>query len=101
MDNKAIEQLLKERELMRDFVQHPGAKLLAARLRKTSREALKRQLDSDPYTDPDKIKQNQQLRYVLNIMLPGIIEGICNFDPSTPDKKIHPKKRFSILEWFR
>lgn len=96
-----IERLLKERELMRDFVQHPGAKLIAQKVTDLVEESKRKQLDADPYTEADEIKRNQQLRYVLMVMLPQLIEGICNFDPLAVDKKVPPKKRFSILEWFK
>ncbi|KAB0668949.1 hypothetical protein F6V30_14015 [Oryzomonas sagensis] len=96
-----LERLIKERELMREWVQHPGAALIAGKLRGQARMALKRQLDADPYTQPDEIKRNQQLRYVLTVMLPGIIEGIVNYDPAAVDKKVPLKKRWSIFEWFR
>ena len=97
MDNDARRD---EQNTMRDFVQHPGAKILSDKLREVSRKSLKKQLDADPYTEPDEIKRQQQLRYVLNIMLPQIITGIVNYDPEAIDKQVPPKKRWSILEWF-
>ena len=89
-----------EQEIIREFVQHPGARLLAGKLREVSRKSLKKQLDADPYTEPDEIKRQQQLRYVINILIPQIITGIVNHDPDAIDKQVIPKKRWSILEWF-
>lgn len=86
---------------MRDFVQHPGARLVAAKLRALSRQALKKQLDADPYTEADEIKRNQQLRYVLNVLIPKILQDIVNFDPAAIDKQVAPKRRWSVMEWFR
>lgn len=95
------ERRLAEQAVMRDFVQHPGARVLADRLRQVSRKGLKRQLDCDPYTEADEIKRQQQLRYVINILLPETIAGIVNYDPEAPDQQVAPKRRWSILEWFR
>lgn len=96
-----IEKLLQEQEILRDAVSHPGYRILAQRLKIVARQSLKKQLDCDPYTEADEIQRNKQLRYVLNIMLPKIIEDLVNYDPTAPDKKVSPKKRWSIFEWFR
>lgn len=95
------DRLLAEQVILREFVQHPGARLLAAKLRTVSRQGLKKQLDCDPYKEPDEIKRQQQLRYVLNILLPQLIEGIVNYAPEMPDKQVPVKRRWKILEWFK
>lgn len=95
------ERLLAEQVILREFVQHPGAKLLSAKLRDYSRKSLKKQLDCDPYLQADEIKRQQQLRFVLNILLPQIVEGIVNYSPEMPDRQVPVKRRWSIMEWFR
>ena len=96
-----IQRAIYEREKLQEWIDHPGTRIVALKLKCVARAALKRQIALNPYTDPDKIMQSKQLRHVLNRLLPEIIEGIVNYDPDTIDKKVAPKKRFRLFDWLK
>ena len=96
-----IQRAIYEREKLQEWIDHPGTRIVAQKLKCVARAALKRQIALNPYTDPDKIMQSKQLRHVLNRLLPEIIEGIVNYDPDTIDRQIAPKKRFRLFDWLK
>lgn len=95
------QQALFEQEKLQEWLGHPGTRIVAKKLKAVARAALKRQIALDPYKDPDRIMQAKQLRFVLNRLLPEIIEGIVNYDPDTIDKQVAPKKKFRLFEWLK
>ena len=96
-----IEQALFRREKLREWIDHPGTKIIANELRLVARNAMMKQCRYNPFTQPEKIVQERLLVHVLNTVLPEIIEGIVNYDTDTIDKQVAPKKRWKLLEWLK
>ena len=98
--DREIQQALYEQAKLSEWIGLPATRIVAAKLREVSRQAALRQMRTDPFKEPEKIVQAQQLRYVINVLLPQIIEGIVNYDPDAPDKQAAPKDRWSVKDWF-
>ncbi len=79
----------KEKELMQDALNHPGTKILMQKLQGAA-DALGNKYDTAvEYRDFMKI---QQLRAVLKVELPRIIENIVNRDED---------EKWSFREWLK
>lgn len=97
--DKERQQTLYEQEKLKDWIALPATRIVAEKLRKVAREAALKQMRTDPFKEPEKIVQAQQLRYVINILIPQIVEGIVNYDPDAPDKQVAPKDKWSMWSW--
>lgn len=96
-----IEKILWEQEKIKEWINHEGTKIIANKLNKLARKSLIRQLKTDPYKEPEMIIRAQQLRYVINELIPATIEGIVNFEPGTPDLQVAPNKKWHFIDWFK
>lgn len=84
-----------EKEILREWVKHPGTKIMAEKLRQIAKATIREQLDYDPYSEPERIMKAKQLRYVIKVVIPEILEKIINYqEPIT-------KPKWSILKLFR
>jgi hypothetical protein len=85
---------------MVEAVNHPGVKLLLKELHEESERMTEAQINIDPYNEPEKIMKAQMFRFIVDTVLPQKIEAFVNFDAESPDKKVAPKWRWKITEWF-
>ena len=74
---------------------------MARKLRKEVKRATKRQLEFDPYTQPDEIMKCKHFIFILTVYLPQMIEGIVNYENNPYDKLVRPNDRWSIIRWFQ
>lgn len=95
------QKAISEREILREWVSHPGTKIIANKLNRVARGAILKQTRLSPFTHADEIVKCQQLRYVLNILIPQIIEDIANYDESAYTKQIEGVKRWNVLTWLK
>lgn len=84
-----------EKVLLKQWLQHPGTKLMAEKLRQIAKATLREQLKCDPYLEPDQIMKAKQLRFVLKKTLPDMIEKIVNY------KEPVDKPRWTIAKLFK
>lgn len=94
-------QALYEQEKVSELIGMPGARIIAEKLKRLADETERKQLDYDPYTEPEKIMRAKQFRYVVNTLLPEIIEGIVNYDPDAPDMQAAPANKWRLWEWLK
>jgi hypothetical protein len=92
---------LREQEQLQEWMSHPGTKIVADRLRRVARSTLLKQTRLSPYTNADDIVKCQQLRYVINNLIPQIVEDIVNFEEQSPTKQLEGNKRWSFMSWLK
>ena len=95
------DDILREQEILREWVHHPGTRLMAQKLRKEVKRAKIRQLEFDPYTQPDEIMKCKHFIFVLTVYLPKLIEGIVNYEATAIDKMVRPSDRWNVIRWFK
>jgi len=84
-----------KKKTLRDWVKHPGTRLIAEELRQIAKATIREQLKYDPYLEPERIMKAKQLRFILKKTLPDMIEKIMNYqEPVT-------KPKWSILNLFK
>ena len=86
--------------LLRDLTKHPGARIFVDILTQIIEKTELKQLQLDPYKQPDEIMRCKQLIYLLKEELPKIVESIVNYDSNTLDKLVAPKQRWFFWKWF-
>ncbi len=89
-----------KKELLKDLVKHPGAKIFVELLQTIVEKSKLKQLGLDPYAQPDEIQRCKQLVYLIEEELPKIIESIVNYDCAAIDKLVAPKRRWYFWKFF-
>lgn len=98
---KDVQRLLWEQSKIKETLATDGAKIIAAKLHSVARETLKKEMKADPFTHPEEIVKARQLRLIINKVLPGIIDGLVNYDPDAPDEQVLPDEKFSLIAWVK
>lgn len=89
-----------KKELLKDLIKHPGAKIFVDLLKTLADKSKLKQLTLDPYSQPDEIQRCKQLVYLIEEELPKIIESIVNYDEQAIDKLVAPKRRWYFWKFF-
>jgi hypothetical protein len=100
MDNEA-RQALYEQEKIKETLATAGAQILLQKLRVVARETYHKEAKADPFTQPGEIIKARQLRYVINRLIPQLLEGMVNYDPEAKDKQVAPKDRWTVFGWIK
>ena len=81
-----------EKEIIKDWLKHPGTKLMAARLRKASRIML-RGYDDAIYNNQIELARRLSIsRRFINKELPEMIGRVMDYDSD---------KKWSVNDWFK
>jgi len=99
--DKDVQRLLWEQSKIKETLSTDGAKIIAAKLHSVARGTLKKEMKADPFKQPEEIIKARQLRIIINKILPGIIDGLVNYDPDAPDEQVAPEEKFSLIAWVK
>jgi hypothetical protein len=84
-------QVEEQREILRDWLRHPGTRLMASKLRAAAKGLL-RKYDS---ADPETFQRIQVSRWFLNYELPRVIESVMNSGEEEPA----PEEKWTFFKW--
>ena len=96
-----IQQTLSEQNKVKETLATEGAKIIYAKLLKVADEYVAKEQTFDPFTAPGEIIKARQLRHVIKVLLPQIVEGLVNYDPDAPDQQAAPADKWSIMQWIK
>lgn len=99
--DKDVQRLLWEQSKVKEMLATDGAKIISVKLHSVARGTLKKEMKADPFTQPEEIIKARQLRAIINKVLPGIIDGLVNYDPDAPDEQVAPDEKFSLIAWVK
>lgn len=95
------ERMIFEQEKVRETLATEGARIIAAKLHIVAEATRSKEQQADPFKYPGEIAKARQLRYVIETLLPQILEGVVNYDPDAPDKQVAPKDKWTVASWLK
>lgn len=90
---------LMEQEKIKETMATEGAKILFSKLAIVAEQTKIKEQQADPFKNPEAILKARQLRYLINILIPSIINGYINYDPEAIDEQLAPEDKWDFQSW--